>query len=454
MMRAWYRRASALHGELTALAELRDPRWWLLAGGAALPWDTASGYVASDAEPAADTLIGHAVPPRDPIALARAARDALRELDGDLPDQPLAVTIRRAQAAATLEPSALDTAAFAVGDACWCARLDDPALPAALAAALRGEPHPSLHPPGTGPVPFVCVTLGDEPLATSRHAHRRAWTASGGPWLGITRSSELQLVTTCHLVLDGYGHARLAARIDDLARDAVAAWPSAGAARGNEGRPSAVEEAIPLDIVWRPVTGQLRAIPLAYALGIELHRLAGRRDARFSPTIQVPVAPGAPDDPGRLRRRVVPAIVSVRFEDGRPEPYDVFALRARGALAREASGAGLASSLIAAARATPAPLAWKRRAVGPRRPRWLEPVADLIGGRGCVSRIALDVRSPPACAASSPARLVDPATDPVGACVLTVVDDRERAAITLAGIGKAADAETLERVLIRTASMR
>lgn len=199
---------------------------------------------------------------------------------------------------------------------------------------------------------------------------------------------------------------------------------------------------------------QLRAIPLAYQLGIELHRLAGRPDARFSPTIQVPVAPGAPNDPVRVRRRVVPAIVSVRFEDGRPEPYEQFAMRARGALAREASGAGLASSLLAAARATPAPLAWKRRAVGPRRPRWLEPVADLLGGRGCVSRIALDVPSPPACAVSSPARLVDPTVDPVGACVLTVVDDGERAAITLAGVGNAADEATLDRVLMAMSNMR
>jgi hypothetical protein len=433
MMRAWYRRATALHGELAGLAELRDPRWWLIAGGAALPWDARSAYVASDGEPAADTFIGHAVPPRDPIALAHAARTALRELDGTLPDQPLAVTVRRTLNGASLEPSALDVAAFAIGDACWCGSLDDPALPSALAAARRGEPHPSLRPPGTGPVPFVCVTLGDEPLATARHAHRRAWTSAGGPWLGITRSRELQLVTTCHLIVDGYGHARLAARI--AATDAPTdAPPSIGP----------VDAAIPLAIAWRDISGtELRAIPLAYQLGIELHRL-GRPTARFSPTIQVPVAPGAPHDPMRMRRRVVPAIISVRFDDGRPEPFEMFAARARGALAREASGDGLASSLLAAARATPAPLAWKRRALGPGRPRWLEPVADLIGGRGCVSRIKLDVPSPPACAASSPARLVD---DEIGACVLTVVDDGERGAITLAGIGNAADEALLDRVL-------
>ena len=449
-MRAWYRRAAALHGEMAALAELRDPRWWLIAGGAALPWEARADYLASDGEPATDTLIGHVLPPRDPIALARATREAIRELDGQLPDQRLAVTIRRTASNAIAEPSALDVAAFAIGDACWCGSLDDPALPAALAAARRGEPHASLRPPGTGAVPFVCVTLGDEPLATARHAHRRAWTASGGPWLGITRSADLQLVTTCHLIVDGYGHARLAARINDLSGDAFSSSPCADFSHGDDEKASPVKDAISLNVVWRPVAGQLRAIPLAYQLGIELHRL-GRPEARFSPTIQVPVAPGAPTDPLRVRRRVVPAIVSVRFCDGRPEPYEMFAARARNALAREASGDGLASSLLAAARATPAPLAWKRRALGPGRPRWLEPVADLIGGRGCVSRIKLDVPSPPACAASSPARLVD---DEIGGCVLTVVDDGERAAITLAGIGNAADGDLLDRVLIRTPNMR
>ena len=443
MMRAWARRAAALHEELTSLADLRDPRWWLLAGGAALPWEPRRAYLTSDAEPAADTFIGHVAPPRDPIALARAARTAIRELEGTLPDQPLAVTVRSVPTGATAEPSALDTAAFAIGDACWCVNLDDPALPAAVAAAIRGEPHPSLRALGTGPVPFVCVTLGDDDLATARHGHRRAWTAAGGPWLGLGRAGELAVVSTCHMVLDGYAHARLAARIGD----ALVNHPFVGA-RARKASPLAC--AIPLDVTWRELPAGVRAIPLAYALGCELHALAGRPHARFSPTVQVPVAPGSPDDPLRRRRRVVPAIVSVRFDRGVPEPLAEFTARARAALAREASGAGLTSMLLAAARATPAPLAWKRRALGVARPRWLEPVADLIGGRGCVSRIVLDVPSPPACAVSSPARLASEA-DRVGGCVLTIVDDGARAAITLSGSGQSGDRTLLDRVLARLA---
>jgi hypothetical protein len=444
MMRAWARRAAELHGEMSSLAELRDPRWWLIAGGAAFPWQRRVAYVASDAEPASDTFIGSIAAARDPLALAFAARTALRELDGQLPDQPLAVTIRRTPAGSAPARSGLDVVAFAIGDTTHVARLDDPALPAALAAALRDEPHPALHRLGELPTPFVCITLGDEPLATARHGHRRAWTAAGGPWLGIGRADGMQIVSTCHLIIDGYGHARLAARLLELAGDV-----RADSAHVEDGKTSPAKHAIPLSIAWRELSGRVRALPLAYALGIELHRVAGRPDARFSPTVQIPVAPGAPEDPMRLRRRVVPAIVSVRFEDGVAEPYEQFVVRARAALVREASGAGLTSVLLAAARATPAPLAWKRRAVGPRRPRWLEPIASLLGGRGCVSRIALDVRSPPACAVSSPAQLATP-DDPVGGCVLTVVDDGDRGAITLCGSGHSAAREILDGVLNRT----
>jgi len=446
MMRAWARRAAALHEELTSLADLRDPRWWLFAGGVALPWEPRRAYLISDAEPAADTFIGHVAPARDPITLARAARIAIRELDGTLPDQPLAVTVRSTPSGATAEPSALDTAAFAIGDACWCVNLDDPALADAVAAAQRGQSHPSLRPLGSGPVPFVCITLGEDELATARHGHRRAWTPSGGPWLGLGRAGDLAIVSTCHLILDGYAHARLASRITD----ALSFYPSGPRENGKNDKASAVKCAIPLDVTWRGLSGDVRAIPLAYALGCELHALAGRADARFSPTVQIPVAPGAPDDPLRRRRRVVPAIVSVRFDRGVPEPLAEFSARARAALAREASGAGLTSRLLVAARATPLSLAWKRRALGVARPRWLEPVADLIGGRGCVSRIVLDVPSPLACAVSSPARLAS-ATDPMGGCVLTIVDDGARAAVTLSGSGRSADPALLDRVLARLA---
>jgi hypothetical protein len=138
--KSWVQRTAEVHGEIAAIAD-RDPRWWLLAGGvaAAEPWGEHAEYVRSDAEPGEDTFLGLRTPtPSDPIAdaiaRARAARIALREFDGTLPDQPLAVTVHRQSTSANgngngnangngndkhsgvLVPSGLDAAALAIGD--------------------------------------------------------------------------------------------------------------------------------------------------------------------------------------------------------------------------------------------------------------------------------------------------------------------------------------------------
>ena len=429
-MKAWAGRTAELHRELAAIAEV-DPRWWLFAGGVAVAeqWAQPDVYLACDAEPDADTLMGYRAPRlRDPvidaITRANAARTALRELDGAFPDQPLAVTIDRARGATT-PASALEVAAFAVGDKCLVARLDDPTLATQLAAVLAGADPLRWQ----GATPFVCVSIGDEPLATARHGHRRGWTPRGGPWLGLGRAGDLAVISTCHLVVDGYGHARIAARIAELV----------GGEASTTGHPSRVLDpvagAVPLAIAWRELPCPTpRAIPLAYALGRILHRHAGQRDAKFSPTFQIPVARGRKDDPLRLRRRVVSATTSVRFEHGVSEPFAVFEARVREVIAREASARGLVSRLLTAARAAPVPLSWKRKSISAKRPRWLESLAEVIGGRALLSRIAMDVPMPPMCAASSPSRLAT-ADDPIGGCVITILDDGARGAISLCGSG-------------------
>src|SRR5688572_2648557 len=103
------RRTAELQRELAAIAEV-DPWWWLLAGGVALAETRARPdvYLACDTEPDADTFMAYRAPRArdqlaDAIARARAARTALRELDGTLPDQPLALTIDRG----STRPSAL-----------------------------------------------------------------------------------------------------------------------------------------------------------------------------------------------------------------------------------------------------------------------------------------------------------------------------------------------------------
>jgi hypothetical protein len=453
--RSWVRRTAELHQELSAIAKT-DLGWWLLAGGVAAvePWGHGGEYVISDATPTADTFLGYLDPwPADPlddaIARARAARDALRELDGQLPHQPLAVTIESTPhggggCAHAVVASGLEVAAFAIADTCVIARLDDPMLRDQLVAARDGE----RPPPWRGAVPFVCVSIGDDSLATARHGHRRAWQAGSGPWLGLGRAGELATVSTCHMVVDGYGHARIASRIAELMPPP--AFPGR-AARIATPPLARVAGAIPLGVAWRelPVPSP-RALPLAYALGRVLHRLGGRDDAPFSPTFQIPIAPGDRRDPLRIRRRVVPGIVSVRFDDGVPEPYALFEARCREILAREAAGHGLCTRLLAAARAAPAPLAWKRKSIGANRARWLERFAEVIGGRACLSKIRVDAALPPTCAVSSPARLATE-TDPTGGCVITLLDDGCRAAITACGSGlagtPAAAAELLDELL-------
>ncbi len=442
-MRAWAQRAASLRHELAAIAEV-DPRWWLLAAGVAFvePWAPAEVYLACDAEPDADTLMatpcagGGPDLVSDAIARAKAARQALRELDGELPEQPLAVTIARA-GGGTVRPSALEVAAFAVGDQCVVGPIDDVRLPDKLRAALRGERVERWR----GPAPFVCVALGEEALATARHGHRRAWSAElgGGPWLGLTRAPGLDVVSTCHLVVDGYGHAKLSARIAELARSE----PNSGSGSGYGGgggraapELAPVADGVPLTIAWRRLPQAApRAIPMAYRLGRILHRNAGDRHARFSPTFQLPVARGKKDDPLRLRRRIVAATASVRFDGGEAEPFEVFEERMRAIIAREATARGLVSRLLAAARAVPVPVAWKRNSISAKRAKWLDGFAEVIGGRAMLSRIALDCELPPLCAASSPARMAT-AEDPTGGCVITIVEGKGApGVIAIAGSG-------------------
>ena len=54
--------------------------------------------------------------------------------------------------------------------------------------------------------------------------------------------------------------------------------------------------------------------------------------------------------------------------------------------------------------------------------------------RALLSRIVMDGEMPPLCAASSPSRLATD-EDPTGGCVITILDDGKRAAITVAGSG-------------------
>ena len=447
-MIARYRELRALVDEV-AVVDPRDPAWAIVLGGAALIEEVVGRarevpYVSSDADPHGDTFLGWAAPaPRDlaeaiadAVLDAGAASRALAELDGTLPGQPLAVTARLAAA----DPR---RARFAIAGRRRTVRID--AAPEEVARAVaRGDGDDA-------PAPIAAV-VGDHEVAIARHLHRRAWLGGDGPWLGVGRAGGLALASTCHVVVDGYGHALIAARIaaarDEARRRAVAraAAEIVGAAPVPAPPPLAGTE--PLGIAWRRVPGLPRLAALAHALGVVLHEEAGDPAAPRSPTIQIPIARGERDDPARWRRRVVHALASVRFADGRAEPVDAFARRLAGAIGREVDGGGLLTRLIAATAALPVPMGIKRRRVaGARGGRWTD-VVDVLAGRSSLSVMRVqpaDAPRVPGLIAVSAPGVVLPPDAPWSTSVVTIVDEM----VTVAGTGTAGTAEGAQALLDR-----
>src|SRR5262249_57209971 len=86
----------------------------------------------------------------------------------------------------------------------------------------------------------------------------------------------------------------------------------------------------------------------------------------FSPTFQIPIAPGGWDDPERRRRRVLFALASLRLvDDERPEPFDAFARRLEAIAAREAEGKGVLTRILRATTQAPLPARLRRRPLPP-----------------------------------------------------------------------------------------
>ncbi|MCB9559193.1 MAG: hypothetical protein H6708_02150 [Kofleriaceae bacterium] len=484
-----WRRARELRAlvDEVAAVDWRDPAWWALIGGTAAVEGlaardrAAAAYLVSDGQPAADTFMGWPAPApatladaiAEAIVTARAARDAVGELDGTLPDQPLSrAPLRGAASGATrLIAAAPDRVVFVVGGRRVATALsgepdDDLWLARALARAAGGDGGVDATAPrggDDGPPAAIAAVVGDHDPAWARHLHRRAWFAGGGPWLGLGRAGALALASTCHLVIDGYGHALIAARL--------AAATTAPAALARRHRLAAAAAAVvgdapvpplpplpptatapPLGVAWRRLDALPRFAVLGHALGRTLWDDAGVADAPMSPVFQVPVAPGDRDDPLRWRRRVVHALLSVRFHDGRAEPVTTFAARARDAIAREAARDGLASRLLAAAAAVPIPLAVKRRGVGARA-GWIAGPVDVLAGRSALSVLRLqpgDAPPPPPLVAVSAPGQVPPRDAAHATSVITAIADADGGAtVTLAGAGTAGDAAGATRLLDR-----
>lgn len=440
MIAAWTR-ARSLVRQIDGFAPprwRRDPAWWALIGATATlearGRRAAGPYLISDGGPGADTFMGAPTPgPTDraawiawAIAAAHAAVTAIDQLDGTLPDQPLAVTIARAGGAAHTRPAPdRRRVGFVLGDRVVSVGLDprgpahERALADRLAATLDGRG--AIEAPG--PPPLVAVTVGEVALTAAHHAHRRAWTAAGGPWLGIARTGGLTAVTTCHLAVDGFGHAALTRAILDGLTAGLAVAPRGPAGPPPPPAPAGVGEH--LDVAWRALPSGGRALPLAYALA---RTLAARGIA--APILQLPVAPGAVDDPARFARRVRPAMLGLRRDpSGAVEPYPAFAERARRAIADEAASAGVASRMLDGLRGLPLPLAVQRRVLAGAPSRWLAGPSEALAGDACLS--VLRATAPLVAASAPPPQLPRDR----GTAVVTVIAHPEGALATAATVG-------------------
>jgi hypothetical protein len=463
-------------------ADWRHPSWWPLCTGVALlearrpdplPADPIAAvrdhYIASSGGPRTDTFMARTRPaPPDPAArvadailAARAALDVLRDLQGQFPGQPLDTYLTGGPD--DLRPAALGReqarVAFATARGAVVASLaPDPAGDARLAASLaafarHGRASAQLVPVRAGSTratrAALTVAIGDECLATARHLHRRAWSAAGGPWLGVGTTADMQVVTTCHMIVDGYGHARIAAEIvrrqDQLARRWGRELAAAVQAPGFACDLPRLDDTVPLGVAIAQVRAQPDFAAFAHALGrgLEEHvrghlAPAARRTFGFSPTFQVPVAPGALHDPARRRRRVVHALLSVRMNQGLFEPLERFRDRLPAILERERAGMGLLTRIHQAVSRAPVPIAVKRRmysrAVIPRP--WL-PAIEALAGRSSLSLLRFAAGEEPglplhAVSASAP----DPSpADPRGSSVLTIVPSPTGLALTVCGTG-------------------
>jgi SAM-dependent methyltransferase len=470
------------HLDEIADVDWRHPAWWGIAAGTRLleawaaraPREDAEGVYASflgaNGGPRADTFMARdrvlpdsqGAPLRiaRAVSRARAAIAAIAALDGTLPDQPLTRVIAWRDGWLTRAPLA-DPArvVFLTNRGAFVTPLapgDEATVARALGAVCAGHPAPApfvrLDPSSTMPTPAaVAISLEDEPRALARHLHRRAWTEGGGPWLGLGDSGALELVTTCHLAIDGYGHARLtaaiAARVDRTPTMELAALATF-AREGLAGVVVAPSLAVPIDgeplgLATRVVDGTIAFSAAAWAFGLALERaFPSRTNRTHTPTFQVPIAPGDPDDPARFARRVQFALLSVPMRDGALIPHEEFRHHAREAIDRELRGDGVLSRMaLGAARARlPDRLRrWLLSSGGMPHP--LVPPVEVLGGRGCLSSIRFapgDEPPAPLYAVSSPA-LSASAADPHGGIVLTIVRHAACSTVSVCGTGLGAN---------------
>lgn len=461
--------------------EVADVPWWhpawlgLVGGIAALEAlgrgdaddDGQYLYLAANGGPAADNFMGReAAAPVDiaeaavAAALrARAVVDAVAEVDGALPGQPL--TRLLAWRGGWLERAGVSSRAVALVAADRAARVDvetatdDQLVAGAIALALGRELPPgfaSIERESVEPVDAIAaVAVGPTTIECAQHVHRNAWTRGGGPWLGVGDAPPLWVATTCHVAVDGFGHAlvtdAIGRRLDAVPPDVRSRLLAvARNAPGAHAAPPALEPppgALHLGFAGRYVAGGVgRFAHQAYAFARALDAVySDASGPSHTPTFHVPVAPGRLGADDRRRRRVVHALLAARRRDGAIESFDEFAARLAPFIEREVAGLGALPRISRAAANAPLPLEVRRRLlVSKHRSRRSAPPFEVLSGRGRFSSMRFPRGERPA----SPLYAVSTPTlqatdeDPRGAVVLTLIHHENGCSVTSSGTGRMA----------------
>ncbi|MEM9488570.1 MAG: hypothetical protein AAGC55_05470 [Myxococcota bacterium] len=413
------------------------------------------------------------------VVRARAAVDTLHALDGTLPDQPLLCRVAMQDGWLCRQPAPEPArVAFLTAERIYLAQLV-PGKELALAKKLlteiptRDSLDGAVAAPPDMPLEVldfdqldsdaatravVAVSLVDAPLQFARHLHRQTWSAGGGPWLGIGDAWPYEVVTICQMVIDGYGHglvtAELFRRLDALAEleAELADQLDEPATTGSTYRWRHVE---PIGVASTELTERVRFNAAAYAFANTLTRLYGDpdrpRDARFSPTFMVPVAPARSDnDPQRRGNRILCGLMSMRMDSGQPESFEDFRHRLRAMITAVNRGEDLLVRFMQSITRAPAP-AWIQRAYlsGHARPSRLLPPSEILAGRGLLSAMRFEpgtLGDEPLLAVSPPA--LDIARhDRRGALGLTLMHQDDFISVTACGTGLAAEHTGAARAL-------
>lgn len=351
-------------------ADWKDPRWWALVGGSSAfdVYDRARSLLRRPRRPeglpgsgpANDAWIGRNctvdTATADRIAraviAARAATEAIASVDPELPDQALRCHVARSPAGhrRVTHASSRRRVVFVLPNERFVASLlpdrrTDVELARQLARALAGQHQPPLfrltrlaaNPSKATPV-SVAVSLCDEHENTGRHIHRRGWSNSGGPWLGVGWSDNRELVSASRGAVSSFAHTRVAVELFRTAdrQGDVALLTSAARA----------ELPGSLDMFRLPPRGAVslgvatthvdRPAPNLAALAYAVGTVAGEFYPRPASSSYGPVFQLALPDPERTRPRRQPlGMLSVATIGDVPESFAQFRRRMPALLERQ-----------------------------------------------------------------------------------------------------------------------